>query len=282
MITPALKAEIEQHLKQKIATMSPLSAANNAQIYRILMENKTPYVAKVSEGHLDIEAYMLKYLREKSKLPVPQIFYSNDHVIIMEFVGSHHSLNDNGHRHAAELLAELHKVRADKYGLERDTRVGSLHQPNPQTTDWVQFFAQHRLLYMAQEALKEEKIDKKMMKQVEKLTGKLTSYIKSPNPPSLIHGDVWGGNILAGPDRIAAFLDPAIYYADPEIELAFIRLLNTFNASFFGRYNEINPIKPGFFEERADLYSLYPLLVHTRLFGPSYARKVQKILDKMA
>jgi fructosamine-3-kinase len=97
-----------------------------------------------------------------------------------------------------------------------------------------------------------------------------------------VHGDVWGGNILCGNGRVAAFLDPAIYYADPEVELAFIRLLNTFSDSFFARYSEISPIRPGFFEERAHIYSLYPLLVHTRLFGTSYARKAQKILDKFA
>src|SRR5204862_404033 len=104
--------------------------------------------------------------------------------------------------------------------------------------------------------------------------------IKSPSPPTLIHGDVWSGNILSMNGKIRAFLDPAIYYADPEIELAFIRVLNTFGTDFFTRYNDLNPIKPGFFEERADIYSLYPLLVHARLFGTSYARKAQRILDK--
>jgi fructosamine-3-kinase len=239
-------------------------------------------VAKVGDQGLDIEAFMLDYLKTKSKLPVPRVFYSNEHIIIMEFIGSHHSLTEAAHRQAGELLAELHKIRGENYGFERDTIVGSLKQPNPQTKNWVEFFTQQRLLYMAKESLKENKIDVKLMKQIERLAGKLDQYIKSPNPPSLIHGDVWVGNIIAGRDSIAAFIDPAIYYADPEIELAFIRLQNTFDGSFFARYAEINPIKPGFFEERADIYGLYYLLVHTRLFGPSYARKVQKVLDKYA
>lgn len=280
MITASVQAEIEQHLKRKIASFSPLSAANNAQIYRLSFDDGTTCVGKVAERGLDTEAYMLNYLREKSKLPIPAIYYSNEHVIIMEFIQSHHSLDDEGQRNAAELLADLHKIRAESYGHEKDTLIASLRQPNPQTRNWVEFFAQHRLLYMAGEALKEDKIDKKFLKQVEKLAGKLSNFIKAPNPPSLIHGDVWGGNILAGRGKIMAFLDPAIYYADPEIELAFIRLLNTFGEAFFKRYNEINPIQPGFFEERADIYSLYPLLVHTRLFGASYARKAQRILDK--
>lgn len=282
MMTAALQKEVEQHLKKKILTIAPLSAANNAQIYRITMENKAVCVAKVAENGMDVEAWMLNYLKTKSKLPVPTVYYSNEHVMIMEFVEQHHSLDEKSHRSAAEFLAELHNIRGEQYGLERDTLIGSLRQPNTPNKDWVSFFTNQRLLYMAGEALKENKIDKKIMKQVEKLAGKLPGYLKKPNPPSLIHGDIWGGNILPGRAQIAAFLDPAIYYADPEIELAFIQLLNTFSSFFFARYNEIHPIQPGFFEERAEIYSLYPLLVHTRIFGTSYVRKIQKILDKYA
>ncbi|MCE9507243.1 MAG: fructosamine kinase family protein [Alphaproteobacteria bacterium] len=280
MITTELQAEIEQYLKGKIASLAPLSAANNAHIYRVTVKDRTPCVVKVAERGLDVEAYMLNYLKTKSKLPVPVVYYSNEHIIIMEFIESHHGLDEAAGLHAAELLAELHKIHADSYGLEQDTLIGFLRQPNTPTRDWVSFFAQHRLLYMAGEALKENKIEKSLMKQVEKLAGKLSNYIKKPNPPSLIHGDIWGGNILSAHGKIVAFLDPAIYYADPEMELAFIRLFNTFSGGFFARYNDLNPIKPGFFEERADIYSLYPLLVHARLFGASYARKAQKILDK--
>jgi fructosamine-3-kinase len=279
MITPALQSEIEKELKKRISTIAPLSAANNAQIYRMTCSDGTVFVAKVAAKGLDTEAWMLKYLKEKSKLTVPAVAYSNEHVIIMQYVETHVSIDGQGQRDAAEQLAALHKIRADSYGLERDTLIGSLKQPNPQTKNWVSFFTEHRLLYMAGEALKEGKIDSKVMKMAEKLAGKIGVYLSAPNPPSLIHGDVWSGNILVGRGRIAAFLDPAIYYADPEIELAFIRLFNTFDAGFFARYNEINPIKPGF-EERADVYNVYPLLVHTRLFGASYARKTMRLLEK--
>jgi fructosamine-3-kinase len=109
---------------------------------------------------------------------------------------------------------------------------------------------------------------------------KLETYIEQPDRPSLIHGDMWGGNILVNDGRIAAFIDPAIYHADPEIELAFSTLFGTFGDAFFGRYNEHRPIRPGFFEARRDIYNLYPLLVHTRLFGGHYAAQVDAILRR--
>lgn len=280
MITPAVQAEIEKAIGARMQSLAPLSAANNAQIYKLLVEGNRVFVIKVAERDLDTEAFMLNYLREKSGIPVPRVFYSNEHVIIMEFIETFFGADDAAQVNAAEHLAKLHAVRSDKYGFPRDTLIGMLRQPNPETTDWRAFYAENRLLYMAREALRENKIDAKLMKQVEKLAGSLAKYIVKPNPPSLIHGDIWGGNVLFVRGRVAAFLDPAIYYADAEVELAFIKLFNTLGAPFFSRYNEINPIAPGFHEERADIYNVYPLLVHTRLFGISYARKAQRILDR--
>ncbi|HEX2752159.1 MAG TPA: fructosamine kinase family protein [Alphaproteobacteria bacterium] len=280
MITPQLQEEIEKAIGGSIVAIAPLSAANNAQIYRLLLDGGRMRVAKVAERGMEVESWMLRFLKESTSLPVPEVEFSNDHVIIMEFVESHDMIDYRGQRHAAEQLAALHFITAEQYGLERDTVVGSLRQPNKQSKNWIEFFAEQRLLYMVRAAFDENKIDKRMVQQAEKLAGKLPELLHEPAAPSLVHGDVWGGNIIIGRGKIEAFLDPAIYFADPEVELAFIRLFNTFDDSFFARYNDISPIKPGFHEERADIYNLYPLLVHTRLFGASYARKAQKIFDK--
>lgn len=282
MITADLRQEIERELKRKLVAAAPLSAANNAQIYRLGLDNGGSVVAKIASRGLELEAYMLRYLGEHSKLPVPKIYYSNDHMILMEFVATHYSADDKAHRAAADLLAALHEISSPTYGFERDTLIGSLPQPNPQGADWRRFYAENRLIYMARAALAENKIDNKMMAQIEKLAGKLDKYLPQPQRPGLVHGDIWGGNILFGHGAIAAFVDPAIYFADPEIELAFIRLFGTLNENFFLRYNDLRPIAPEFDEVRVPIYSIYPLLVHTRLFGTSYARKVQKILDKFA
>lgn len=253
------------------------------EVYKAELEDGTPLVAKVDqegESNLDREAYMLRYLREKSGLPVPEVFHGSETLLLMEFVEGTNRFSEEAERHAAELLAALHGVTADAYGHERDTLIGSLDQPNPWTGDWVAFFRERRLLYAARAAHEAGRLPAEDLGRVERLAGRLDELIGEPNPPALVHGDAWRGNVLARGGRISAFLDPAIYHADPEIELAFIGLFNAFGDAFMRRYAELRPVREGFFETRRDLYNLYPLLIHTYYFGGGYLGSVRRTLDR--
>jgi len=223
---------------------------------------------------------MLRYLAENSRLPVPAVLHADDRLLLMAFIPSGGGLNSKSQAHAAELLADLHNVTADRFGLDFDTLVGGLHQPNAREDRWVDFFRDHRLLYMGREAMDAGRLPKRTYQRIEAMAGRLDKWLDADVTPSLIHGDMWTGNVLCRGNRIAGFVDPAVYYADAEIELAFSTLFGTFGDAFFGRYQEFRSIKPGFFEERRDLYNLYPLLVHVRLFGGSYAGSVAGILGK--
>lgn len=269
--------------EDKIVTISPLSAAHDAFIYRLALKDGSRCVAKMSpQGGDDLEVFMLKYLHEKGGLPIPDIIYASDTLIVMNYIAADWQRSAKADEHAADLLAHLHMVKDDLYGFERDTTIGSLIQPNDRSDDWIKFFINQRLLYMGRAALEEDKIKAAQMKKLEKLCNKIPDIFGKTDisSPRLIHGDLWDGNILAVDDKIAAFIDPSIYYADPEIELAFTTLFGTFGKSFFRRYNEHIPIRPGFFEERCDIYNIYALLVHARLFGISYARRAEHIMDR--
>ncbi len=274
---------VEGTLGERLKSARPLGGGCIGEVYRVDLEDGTPLVAKVDrdgDSHLEREAYMLRYLREKSDLPVPEVYNGSETLLLMQFVEGSSRFSEGAERHAADLLAGLHGIKADSYGHERDTLIGSLDQPNPRKEGWTEFFRDHRLLYIARVAHEAGRLPAQELHRLEHLAGRLDALIGEPNPPSLVHGDVWSANVLAKGDRITAFLDPALYYADPEIELAFISLFNSFGDVFLRRYAEVRGIDGAFFDTRRDLYNLYPLLVHTYYFGGGYLDAVRSTLGR--
>ena len=277
-MTPGWHDAVAAALGARPTSVAPLRGGDIADVHRIEMADGTAYVVKSGGGGFDIEAWMLRALA--AHLPVPKVIHATPDVLIIEHLASGGALDGRAERHAAELLAKLHGATADAYGLERDTLIGGLAQPNPWTPSWCDFFRDQRLMYMAGEALAAGRLAARTMARIEVLAARLGEWIEEPAAPSLIHGDMWTGNVLVGDGRIAGFVDPAIYYADAEIELAFGTLFGTFGDAFFARYGELRALRPGFFEARRDLYNLYPLLVHVRLFAGGYEARVSAVLDQ--
>ncbi|VBB68746.1 Ribulosamine/erythrulosamine 3-kinase potentially involved in protein deglycation [invertebrate metagenome] len=270
--------KIENTTGISVTQYTAIARSGISEVYGVHLADGSYLVAKVGPlgSSLAVESYMLTYLRNRTRLPVPEVFYADERLLLMTYVLAGDHLNANAQCHAAELLADLHETSAEAYGFERDTLIGSLHQPNPFSHRWIDFFRDQRLLFMGTEAMRVGRLPLSLYSRLEKFAARLTTWLEESSVPSLIHGDVWSGNVLCRRGRIAAFIDPAIYYADAE--LAFSMLFGTFETAFFRRYGEIRPLRPGFFEERKDIYNLYPLLVHVRLFGGSYASSVDRIL----
>ncbi|MBT4769663.1 MAG: phosphotransferase [Rhodospirillaceae bacterium] len=283
---PQFLCAIENIIGETVANATPLGGGCVGEVYRIDLSSGERLVAKIGnessdpDGGLALEGWMLETLKERSRLPVPTILHAADSLLLMEYIEGGDEINEAAQEHAAELLADLHGVTAPQFGLEKDTLIGGLAQPNPPSDCWPEFFRDHRLLYMGHQAMAAGRLPGPVMDRLERFAARIKEWIGEVAEPALIHGDMWGGNVLARKGRIAGFVDPAIYYADPEIELAFSTLFSTFGEAFFRRYQEIRPIAPGFFEERRDIYNLYPLLVHVRLFGSGYVGGVEGILTR--
>lgn len=273
--------QLEYALGTAPTYLERLSGGMIGTVHKVVLADGTELVAKRSENSLKTEAMMLRYLSEKSDLPVPEIVFADDDLLMLEYIEGSSRFNLSAEHHAAELLAELHKVKAQQYGFEEDTLIGSLPQPNSQTGDWSAFFWDNRLSYMAELAREVGRLPPAFLPRLERLGSDLDKLLGEPGPPSLIHGDVWSANVLASGGRITAFLDPALYYAEREVELAYIALFGTFGETFFARYHEIYPIREGFFELRRYVYSLYPLLTHVRYFGGHYVASVDETLEKL-
>lgn len=283
MIPPELLARFEAEIGVPVVAVEPLGGGCVAEVGMIILGDGRRLVVKaLRPSDVATEAWMLTYLRRHSRLPVPGVLHAADGLLVVEHVDNDgQRVAPATDRHAADLLAELHAVTAVDFGLERDTLIGGLDQPNEPSTSWVEFFRDRRLVFMGRRALAAGGIGSDTFSRLERVAARVGEWIEEPPTPALLHGDVWSGNVLLRGGRIAAFVDPAIYFGHPEVELAFIALFSTFGDAFFARYRERGTLAAGFFELRCDIYNLYPLLVHAALFGSSYGARVDRIARRL-
>jgi len=272
-----LRTRLEQALASRVVEARSLAVGFGLTGLKVTLADGRRLAVKAGEAKrggaegLKLEAFMLGELARLSELPVPQVHYAARDLLVMDFVETDGGgIGESVERHAGELIAKLHATARNHFGYSRDTLIGPLHQPNPESGLWVPFFRDHRLLYMAREAHREGSLPAPLFERIERLAERIDDYLIEPRFPSLLHGDLWTGNVLVRDGRIAGFVDPAIYFGHPEIELAFTTMFGTFGKAFFAAYESLMPLEPGFHELRAGLYNLYPTLVHVRLFGSGY------------
>ena len=200
-----LKDKIETALGSKLIASTPLGVGFGLQGLRgTLADGREIAVKALSENspakgadQLEIEGFMLRELATQTNLPVPEVYYSDASILVMSWIPNDGgAINPNVERHAAELLAELHDQKFTSFGYDRDTYIGPLNQPNPRTNTWLTFFRDHRLLYMARMAHEQGALSARYLARLENFAERLPDYLTEPDHPSLIHGDLWTGNVL--------------------------------------------------------------------------------------
>ncbi len=192
----------------------------------------------------------------------------------------HLELHSGGTDSAARLghaLATLHASTADAFGWERDNTLGSTPQPNGWCHDWITFWREQRLGY--QLALAARKGHR--FRGSDRLLARLDALLAGHAPaPSLLHGDLWGGNWAALSDGTPVIFDPAVYYGDREADLAMTELFGGFDPTFQATYREVAPLDDGY-PLRRELYNLYHVLNHVNLFGGGYSGQAQRSIDRL-
>jgi protein-ribulosamine 3-kinase len=166
---------------------------------------------------------------------------------------------------------------SDAFGLERDGWCGDSPQRNAQTTDGWRFFAECRLLPQGQRAYEAGRLEPRDMAKLERLCLALPARIPE-QPASLVHGDLWTGNLHACADGELALIDAAaVHYGWAEADLAMLTLFGEPPAAFFAAYEGAAAIDSSW-RSRAAIYNLYHLLNHLNLFGSSYRSSVRAVL----
>lgn len=285
MLSEGVRERIGRAVGAEVQGSSRLAGGCVGEVRRVELAGGASVVAKLCEASvgdapgLDLEGWMLEELRERGT-PVPRVFLAEPDLLVMELVPGETGCRREAGAGAAGVLAALHGNTWDRFGLDRDTLIGGRRQVNTPEASWIDFFREHRLLNMGRRCVEAERAPEDLLPRLERLGDRLPKLLHEPEAPALLHGDLWGGNILTRGERVTGLIDPAISYGHPEMELAFTSLFSTFSQGFYDRYHAERRIRRGFFEERAALYNLYPLLVHVRLFGGSYLGQVERTLSR--
>ncbi len=271
-------------LDDEIVTVRFLTQGQIGPIY-LLEGCKDRYLLKTSEPshNLPVEASMLEDLARYG-IRVPKVYAYAKSYLVTEYIVSVSMPQEKREKDAAALLAKLHAVSNDArmYGYWYDTTIGPYEQKNEQTQyNWALFYAQMRLLPMMRRCLESDAIERSDAVRIEALCDRLHLRLNLARiTPSLIHGDLWSGNILFAREGAVA-IDPAISFADREMELAFILMFDTFGKTFFEHYSRVHPLSEDFYETKVPLYQLYYYLVHAAIYGRSYLPGVRRCLEAL-
>ena len=176
-------------------------------------------------------------------------------------------------------LAELHRASTERgFGFALDGYCGATPQPNGWLASWTDFYGQRRLGHQLDLA-RQRGYPADDYAQGQRLIERLPDLLPDPEPPALIHGDLWSGNLHVAPDGLPSLIDPAAYYGHREAEIGMMELFGGFGPRVYAAYDEVFPLQPGW-RERVDLYALYHVLNHYTLFGGGYGSQAARIVRR--
>ncbi|MCF7821505.1 MAG: fructosamine kinase family protein [Mariprofundaceae bacterium] len=231
----------------------------------------------------EAEAEGLQELRKANAIRVPEPVLAGAGQgyawIVTEFItfgrGSAQSQETFGRQ-----FAEMHRQAADRFGWHRDNTIGSTPQINQWDDHWISFYRDQRLRVQLDLAAANG-FRGSLQEKGERLMVSLDRFFASYMPvPSLLHGDLWGGNQGVDDAGNPVIFDPAVYYGDREADLAMTGLFGGFSTAFYDAYNEVWPLDEGY-QTRKTLYNLYHILNHANLFGGGYAMQAESMMDQL-
>jgi fructosamine-3-kinase len=221
-----------------------------------------------------LEAAGLRWLAEAGAR-VPAILEEAPGRLVLERVAPGR-LSRAGEEDLGRMLAAMHRAGARAFGtLPAPGRffIGRCELASPEGEAWPAYYAEHRLLPLARRC--------GMLDVIEPICARIEALAGPPEPVARLHGDLWGGNVLAGADGLAWLIDPAAYGGHREVDLAMLELFGSIPARTLGAYEEVWALAEGW-RERIGLWQLLPLLVHVVLFGGHYAQQTRRVAASLA
>jgi len=286
-MSPELRAVLEQRLGKPVRSAKRLGGGDINDAFEVALGDGTRVFVKTHpnppSGMFEAEARGLRWLEEADAIRVPRVIAVSDEVpafLALELLTPAKRRADFD-ENLGRSLATLHAFGAPSFGLDHDNFIGRLPQSNTVSDDWAAFYWSSRLEPQLRLAADRGLVDAAMRSSFDALARALSTRVGPKEPPSRLHGDLWGGNLHVDETGQAALIDPAVYGGHREVDLAMMRLFGGFGERVFAAYREAWPLAPGA-AERVSVYQLYPLLVHVNLFGGSYVASVRRALSDSA
>jgi fructosamine-3-kinase len=275
---------VGEALGSKVRERRTLSGGDINRAYAVTLDDGRRWFVKTNPrppaGMFPSEARGLAWLSAARALRVPAVAAVDEGFLVLELLqpGPRTPSFDED---LGRGLAALHRAGAPAFGLDHDNYIGRLPQSNRPAASWSELYRRERLEPQVRRAAAAALITPSLARAFERLYGRLAELVGPDEPPSRLHGDLWGGNLM-GDDRGApCLIDPAVYGGHREVDLAMMRLFGGFGPRVFAAYAEAYPLAPGH-EDRVPLYQLYPLLVHVNLFGGSYLDAVASAVSRLS
>lgn len=281
---PELRDVLRRELGSAVRVSSPRGGGDINEAFAVTLDDGTAIFVKTHRdpppNMFSAEAKGLRWLEETKAVRVPRVLAVRDEppaFLALELL-TPATRRPDFDEDLGRSLAAMHAYGAPAFGLDHDNYIGSLPQANDSADDWASFYWASRLKPQLELALDRDLIDGPTRSKFEALREALPMRVGPKEPPSRLHGDLWGGNLHVDGAGRPCLIDPAVYGGHREVDLAMMRLFGGFSERVFASYEEAWPLAPGA-GDRVPLYQLYPLLVHVNLFGGSYVGSVRRALD---
>lgn len=286
MIWQEIDTHISQVTGQKFQTQQHLSVSGGCinQGYAV-SDGKLTYFVKLNQASqvtmFEAEMLGLQQMHHTNTILVPQPLCwgtaSNSSYIVLEWLEMRDS-DSKSWQEMGRKLAAMHKVTSQNgFGWDMNNTIGSTPQINTWTDNWAEFYTKHRLGYQFQLATRRGgsfPLQDKLLAAIPELLA--DHHLQ----PSLVHGDLWGGNAGCTVDGEPVIFDPATYFGDREVDIAMTELFGGFPPTFYQGYKEVFPLNSGY-ENRKTLYNLYHVLNHFNLFGGGYAAQANQMIERI-
>lgn len=283
-----VREAVQAALGGAIARVQPLSGGDINEAYRVELSGGAVVFVKTNDradpAMFPAEARGLRFLAAAFALRIPAVVAVSSGesgapaFLALEYLEPGRRVKDFDER-LGRGLAALHREGAPGFGLDHDNFIGRLPQSNRAAPTWAEFYARSRLEPQLSMAVNAGRATAAMRRGFDRLLPRLGEFTGPEEPPSRLHGDLWGGNLHVDERGQPALVDPAVYGGHREVDLAMMRLFGGFGDRVFAAYDEAFPLSDGH-AERVALYQLYPLMVHVNLFGGSYAGGVERALGE--